>query len=268
MKYDHRVAMKLLSHLLLIIACKINAQDTLQLNSENPDPLFTEQRTNKNGWIIPVAVAIGYSAGTYICYRFGDSEIQERSQEHQTKFKSFIADAVNPLGLGAVQTIGLAGTSLFAFTLGSKKLQKTCIIWAGSLLINSIITDQLKKTFQRHRPSSGSPYNSFDWRNGPDTNSSFPSAHTSNAFTTATVFSTMYKNSKWVAPVAYSLASLVGLSRIYHNAHWASDVLAGAAIDFLSAKGMNSLYNLTSKKITFLPQVSSDYYSVSMLYQF
>jgi membrane-associated phospholipid phosphatase len=76
----------------------------------------------------------------------------------------------------------------------------------------------------------------------------------------------MYKNKKWVPPVAYSLATLVGLSRIYDNAHWGSDVLAGAAIGFLSAKAMNSLYKLASKKILFLPRVGTGHCSIDIIY--
>jgi len=37
-----------------------------------------------------------------------------------------------------------------------------------------------------------------------------------------------------VAPVTYGLATLVGLSRMYNNAHWASDVVLGAAIGTFS----------------------------------
>jgi membrane-associated phospholipid phosphatase len=83
--------------------------------------------------------------------------------------------------------------------------------------------------------------------------------------TTATVFATMYRDQRWVPPVAYGLATLVGLSRIYDNAHWASDVMAGAAIGFLSAKAMTALYKFAGKKITFLPQAGTDYVSITLL---
>jgi membrane-associated phospholipid phosphatase len=36
-----------------------------------------------------------------------------------------------------------------------------------------------------------------------------------------------------VPVVSYSVASLVGLSRIYDNKHWITDVVAGAAIGTL-----------------------------------
>src|SRR4029078_5561166 len=98
---------------------------------------------------------------------------------------------------------------------------------------------------------------------------SLPSANTSNAFTTSTVFATMYANKKWVPPLAYGLATLVGFSRIYNNAHWASDVMAGAAVGFLSAKGVIGLYKITSKKhLVVVPQIGHRFSSVSFIYSF
>ncbi len=38
----------------------------------------------------------------------------------------------------------------------------------------------------------------------------------------------------------YSLAGLVGYARIYHNQHWFSDVLMGAAIGYFSGEFVNN----------------------------
>jgi hypothetical protein len=38
----------------------------------------------------------------------------------------------------------------------------------------------------------------------------------------------------YAAPVLYGGATLVGLSRMYHNKHWASDVVLGAAVGTFS----------------------------------
>lgn len=217
-------------------------------------------------WVKPVMVA-GYAGATYLCYRYLDTRIKNEVQSNKNGFEDFVFGKVSDLGLGRTQTISLGLATITAFALKNNKLKKTVIIWAGSLFINSFITDQLKTTFQRHRPNTGDPYNVFDWRQGSGFHRSFPSGHTSNAFTTATVWATQYKDHKWVPVVAYGLASLVGLSRIYHNAHWASDVMTGAAVGFASAKMMNGLYKIAGKKIHFLPQVSAHYTSVSLVCQ-
>jgi membrane-associated phospholipid phosphatase len=221
----------------------------------------------KKPWVIPV-VAAAYAGTTFLVYSQFDTKIKNLSQNNQSKMQTFVSKSVTDLGLGKTQTYGLLTASAIAFLTKDQKLKKTVFVWAGSLLLNGTITQELKVSFHRYRPSSGSPYNTFGWRNGGVVNTSFVSAHTSNIFTTATVFATNYKDVKWVPPVAYGIATLVGLSRIYDNAHWASDVMAGAAIGFASAKAVNALYNWVGKKILILPNVSRESASVSMVYQF
>jgi membrane-associated phospholipid phosphatase len=64
---------------------------------------------------------------------------------------------------------------------------------------------------------------------------SFPSGHTVAAFAAAAAVSA--ETSTWwphaiyvIGPTMYGGAALVGLSRMYENRHWASDVIMGAAI--------------------------------------
>ena len=254
----------------ILSSTRAAAQTYAPLYQEDTTALFIQCHATKSSerWIVPSVMAVGYASFTYLCYRRFDEDIQKFSQRNQSEVSSFMADGLTYVGLGRFQSITLAGTTITAFALHDEKLKQTVIVWAASLLMNSIVTDELKKTFQRHRPSTGEPSNVFDWRGGPRINNSFPSAHTSNAFTTATVFATMYKDKKWVPPVAYTLAAAVGLSRIYRNAHWASDVLAGAAVGFLSAKAMNALYKVASNRFSFLPEVGYRSYSVSFAYTF
>ena len=147
-----------------------------------------------------------------------------------------------------------------------KKLEKVSVLLIAGHIVNSYATEQLKLTFQRHRPNTGDPYNKFDWREGNKSNTSMISAHTSNAFTTATAFSIVYGDKKWVPVVAYSAASLVGISRIYNNAHWASDVMGGAAVGFLSVQAANKLYKLASNRFKFIPDVYYSHYGMAVTY--
>lgn len=215
-----------------------------------------------------VPEAVGYMGLTYLVYRHFDPSIEDFFEKDHSPFLNSVTGSVEFLGLGKTQTYMVAGTAVTAFLLRKEQLKKLVIIWTGSLLLNSIVTDELKRTFQRHRPNSDEVYNDFDWRNGPGVNTSFPSAHTSNAFTTATAFATVYKDKKWIPFIAYSLAGLVGVSRVYHNAHWASDVLTGAAVGFGSAKAINLLYRFAGSRLSFLPYAGREFAGFELVYQF
>lgn len=98
------------------------------------------------------------------------------------------------------------------------------VIAIGSTIL---ITEALKRTIKRPRP-----YNDY-----PDeiilrtrkSNFSFPSGHTSCAFSTATALTLSTK--KWyVAVPAFAYAGLVGYSRMRLGAHYGSDVLAGIIV--------------------------------------
>lgn len=247
------------------ISLCLNAQI---LNDSSQFGLIKKDSVTKKKYrfIKPVSIAAGYSAFTLFTYRYLDDEVQEISQANQTKFIYNSFETVGYLGLGTSNIVITAGTGVIGVITKNKRFEKATILLTGSHVINDFITHQLKITFQRHRPNTGASYNTFDWRGGTKVNQSFVSNHTSNAFTTATVFALCFPDKKWMPIVAYSTASIVGLSRIYQNEHWASDVLAGAAVGFLSAQLMNKLYNIAGKKFTFLPEISYEYYGMSVCY--
>ncbi len=71
--------------------------------------------------------------------------------------------------------------------------------------------------------------------------SSFPSGHTTTAFAAAAAVTNettrWWPRSTWiVGPLMYGGATAVGLSRMYHNRHWASDVVVGAMIGTFSGR--------------------------------
>lgn len=218
--------------------------------------------------MLKVAASMAYAALTYHCYKEEDNHFRMEMLEQKTPFNTQMNRVVSPLGLGQTNWMVLGTTTTYAYLMKNTRLQKTVYIWAGSLAINDVMTNQLKLSFQRHRPATGAPFNEFDWRAGPRIHKSMPSAHTSNAFATATVFATLYKEKKWVLPFAYGMAAMVGLSRVYDNAHWLSDVMAGAVVGYFSAKAMITIDKALSKKdIRIYPQWGRNT-SVTLLYTF
>ena len=85
-------------------------------------------------------------------------------------------------------------------------------------IVNFAYTELIKVAVGRERP------------NGQD-NKSFPSGHTSNAFSLAAVAERHYG---WKLGVpAYLLAGVVGASRIQQDKHYLSDVVAGATLGYI-----------------------------------
>ena len=103
---------------------------------------------------------------------------------------------------------------------------------AGSLILTAAVTEGLKVAINRQRP-----YVTYPNLIHPDTyetDGSFPSAHTSLAFATAT--NLLLETKKWyIALPAYGWALSVGYSRMYLGQHYPTDILAGAITGTASA---------------------------------
>lgn len=92
-----------------------------------------------------------------------------------------------------------------------------------SLLLNDFMVSHLKKWSGTQRPNGGMR--------------SFPSGHTSVAFALAHFMHHEYREkSIWFSIGAYSCAATVGIMRVAQDAHWISDVIAGAGFGILSTE--------------------------------
>jgi membrane-associated phospholipid phosphatase len=77
---------------------------------------------------------------------------------------------------------------------------------------------------------------------------SFPSSHTSQAFLTATLLHEQYgRQYPWLSVSGFAVAAATGTMRVLGNKHWATDVLAGAAVGFLSAETVWHVYPALTK---------------------
>jgi len=118
----------------------------------------------------------------------------------------------------------LAVFALDAFENKSKeKLGKDLVdAGVGILLFNAAVSP-LKDSVKRIRPNGKLK--------------SFPSRHTAASFLGAEMFRQELKDKHPVWSYAgYAAAISTATLRLYHNKHWFSDVLTGAAIGVLSAK--------------------------------
>ena len=94
-------------------------------------------------------------------------------------------------------------------------------------------SEVLKFSLGRERPNETTDPD--QWFSGGD---SFPSMHTGLAFAIGTVFAESGSDDhRWLRRIlGYGVAGATGYIRLDHNAHWATDVVAGAALGFSTAR--------------------------------
>lgn len=180
-------------------------------------PLHWDERTWKQVALLLAADAAAFAA---------DEEIGDAVQRNRTPATDDISRLVTPLGGGRGLQIAAA-----AFLTGVV-LKKPAVRDAGrdaveaSILASGVIAPAIKRVAGRSRPNAGEGAYAFDPFGH---NESFPSGHATNAFALASVFAA-HSNGRVVPTIAYTLASAVAVARVHDNVHYASDVLAGAAI--------------------------------------
>ena len=98
------------------------------------------------------------------------------------------------------------------------------LLFGLTYTINNTLTSNLKQLTHVERPNGAS----FD---------SFPSQHTSAAFSAATLLHKEYgERSGWYSVGGYTVAAATGGLRIAKDNHWLSDVMAGAGVGMLSTE--------------------------------
>ncbi|WP_187270091.1 phosphatase PAP2 family protein [Pontibacter qinzhouensis] len=239
--------------LLLVVLCMcsgVQAQVPQRADSlQEQYQLQPQAYTNALRFVKPVALVVAGTGAWTLTYVFVDEPLQQFTQTNTTAVADFAASVVEPLGRQKYMASVSGAVLVSGWLLKDRKLQQFGTLALGSTLTNAVVTGALKNAMRRHRPSATTENNQFDGITKKSHHSSLPSSHTSTAFAFATSLATVYQHHKVVPPVAYGVATLVGLSRIYDNAHWATDVLAGAAVGYLSAKGIGLLYQYAEKRL-------------------
>jgi membrane-associated phospholipid phosphatase len=135
-----------------------------------------------------------------------------------------------------------SGIYLIGTLDGQRRTEDLGLHSAEAILLASMETGAIKILTGRARPrESYDNAADFQFLRGlrDDKYRSFPSGHTATAFAFAATVSSetqrWWPSTRWIiGPIMYTGATLTGVSRIYNKAHWASDVMAGAALGTLT----------------------------------
>jgi len=142
-----------------------------------------------------------------------DDEIARVARSNRAPAMDSFAKNVETFGGGGSDKV-IAGFLLYGLAANDARARATAFdAVISSVIASKAITPALKEIAGRTRPNGG--------------DQSFPSNHATQAFAVASVIGSHYPRARWLA---YGVAGGVGFARVYHDAHYTSDVVAGAAI--------------------------------------
>jgi membrane-associated phospholipid phosphatase len=118
-----------------------------------------------------------------------------------------------------------------------------------------VSTEVIKYTAGRQGPNETADPNQW-FASGQ----SFPSLHTSAAFAIGTVFAESGSDDyRWIRRiVGYGVAGATAYLRVEHNAHWATDVIAGAALGLSTARFTMHRREATPERTAFAVMPAGD----------
>jgi membrane-associated phospholipid phosphatase len=170
----------------------------------------------------------------------GDQKIHDWVEESKSSSAENAADFFSNLGDGGWLLGGIA--ALYAAgELGDRDhLRQTALLSLESLAATTFFVWSAKFIVGRSRPSTGESSRSFHPFSFSSSRWSFPSGHAASAFAVATAVADQTEE-ELIDVLAYSLAALVGVARVYGNKHWPADVFVGSAVGYFVAKKICSL---------------------------
>jgi membrane-associated phospholipid phosphatase len=182
----------------------------------------------------------GATAGAVGLFFALDHGIRQWVEKHDTLNSSKFSLAVTKMGegpflLGLMATMYIGGEAF-----KNDSLRKTALMSLESFAIGGIIAGGLKFVFGRHRPLAQQGAFDFQFFSNKNHEHSFPSGHSIAAFSVASVIAGE-SDSPIVGAVSYGLASLVALSRVNNNEHWASDIVFGSLLGYFIGKQVLAL---------------------------
>lgn len=190
---------------------------------------YPDKKRGIKPFIAPVLLI---STGTALHFSTDTKEnFRDWMQDHFA-YSGAVDDYIQYAPLAAVYSLNTLGIK------GKNNFGNRTALAIKSLLLNDLFVSNLKTWTKTERPSGSMR--------------SFPSGHTSFAFAMAHLMHKEYGEiSSWYSIGAYTCATTVGIMRVAKNAHWISDVVAGAGFGILSTElvYLTHLYKWDSEHI-------------------
>jgi membrane-associated phospholipid phosphatase len=181
-------------------------------------------KTKDLRWLLPLAAATGAFLAT-------DADISNALPNTDDQIN--ISRNVSEIG-SAYTLYGVSGAFYLIGRLkDNDRLRETG--WLGIMAIthSQIVVEALKLATARERPDENDGQGRF-WKG----KRGFPSGHAISSWAFASVVAKEYDDRKLIQIGAYSLATIVSVSRVTGRRHFPSDVVVGSSMGFLIGRYM------------------------------
>jgi membrane-associated phospholipid phosphatase len=181
---------------------------------------------------VPWVVALG---GTTAALIATDARVARELSEDPPGSGYAFSHRVSQVG-GAAGDLSVASAFyLIGRWRGDERARTTGLLGYRAFADAFIISQALKTVTQRPRPTTAGGTVRIDNAEGDffEGGRSFPSGHAAGSWALATVVACQYRHKRWVGVLAFSLAGLISVSRVFEREHFSSDIFVGGALGFM-----------------------------------
>jgi membrane-associated phospholipid phosphatase len=235
-----RIATRALCHAAVLVSVVVHIVPAQSKGRPKMSPADSAYAARPLFGVRDAVIAASFVGGTILLFPF-DARMADYLQDEETRANKFFGNAATGFEVIASPGSYVIGAGMYIIgRVGNYgRLQDLGLHGTEAVVVGDLVTGALKGLAGRSRPFVSNDTNPRDFKFGAGiTNSdrqSFPSGHTTSAFAAAAAVTAETGrwwpgSTKFIGPLMYGGATMVGLSRMYHNKHWASDVALGAAI--------------------------------------
>ena len=225
-----------------------NSQASTTAQGERPIPprllVLNILKDQKNAWLFPRQVVKGRHLKPTLILLAGTAALvaldpyDEPYFRNNSGFASFKTGALRGRNTTIAIFAAPAGLYLAGIARKDSYAKNTALLGGEAIVDAQILSLVIKLVTGRSHPSdipvNGNFRNTWFKYNGTVTNpGSFPSGHAITAFATAAVIAKRYRRHRWVPWLVYTGATAIALSRVPDQAHFSSDIFAGAAMGYI-----------------------------------